>query len=298
VIWGDVVIRGMFYSSGRRRRRSSSGGGGQGQAILLVIVIVVAILAPIAAHALYFACSRKREYLADASGARFTRYPEGLASALDKISRKAHQAKKRVNRAVAPMYIVNPLQSMSAVGLFSTHPPTEKRIQILRSMAGGAGFANYEAAYKKIEGGKSQCIGKKTLGSETETTGIRQATAEEKDPKKESLDRVREVFGYLDRTAGFLLIPCTCGMQIKLPPGFKKDSIQCPKCGRKHDVPRAGEQQQADKAEKKPLDEYHRKSDGWESFQCSCGQNIPLSPAFSGTHVRCPDCKRKIRIHS
>jgi heat shock protein HtpX len=152
VLLSEVFLRSMWYGGGRGRRRSSSSGGGQAQAILLVAALLVAILAPIAAQLLYFACSRKREYLADASAARFTRYPLGLASALEKIASTVSTGSKKVSRALAPMYIVNPLQSRSAVGLFSTHPPTEDRIRILRSMAGGAGLAQYEEAYRKVHG--------------------------------------------------------------------------------------------------------------------------------------------------
>jgi len=90
VLLSQVFLRGMFYSSmmGSRRRYSSGsgGGGGYAQIIMLVLAIVVAILAPIMASLLYFALSRRREYLADAGATRLTRYPEGLASALEKIA--------------------------------------------------------------------------------------------------------------------------------------------------------------------------------------------------------------------
>ena len=124
IIIADLFLRGLWYSSlTGGRRRSSSRDGGQGQIVIMVIAIVLAILAPLLAQILYFATSRKREYLADASSAQFTRYPEGLASALEKIS--AGQSKEyKKSRALAPMYIVNPMAaSGKAVGLFSTHPP-------------------------------------------------------------------------------------------------------------------------------------------------------------------------------
>ncbi len=107
------------------------------QAIFLLIGIVLAILSPIAATLIQLAVSRKREFLADASGALLTRYPEGLASALEKIS-KDPVTLKRANNATAHLFIVNPFKGKTAKSLFSslfdTHPPVEERIKALREM--------------------------------------------------------------------------------------------------------------------------------------------------------------------
>ena len=98
---------------------------------LAVAGLALAILAPISARMVQLAMSRKREYLADASGAEMTRYPEGLASALEKISQ--HQnGKMKVNKAVSHLYFSNPFSSRAS--FFSTHPPLEKRIERLREM--------------------------------------------------------------------------------------------------------------------------------------------------------------------
>ena len=127
-------------NTGRGRSSSRGGGGGGGgiQIFVVVIALLLAILAPIFAQLIYFAVSRKREYLADASSALYTRYPEGLASALEKLARSETQLKS-ANKATAPMYIINPFKKkgMSISDLTSTHPPTADRIRILRSMAGG-----------------------------------------------------------------------------------------------------------------------------------------------------------------
>jgi len=147
VMLGSIVIlawfatRALFFSGGRR----SSGGGGQAGIIILIVGLVFIILAPIAAQFIYFAISRKREYLADASAALHTRYPEGLASALEKLGASTGQL-KTANKATAPMYIINPFhkKGMAASNLSATHPPLKERIRILRSMAGGASFAQYE----------------------------------------------------------------------------------------------------------------------------------------------------------
>src|SRR4030042_1001612 len=92
---------------GGMSNRKSSKGGGQAQLIIIILAIVLMILAPIIAQLIYFAISRRREYLADASGALYTRYPEGLASALEKIANSTSQLKS-ANQANAPLYILIP----------------------------------------------------------------------------------------------------------------------------------------------------------------------------------------------
>jgi heat shock protein HtpX len=133
----DWILRWTFWGGARRRSDSDSG---QLQLILIVIGLILAILAPIAAMLIQLAISRKREFLADASGAMLTRYPEGLASALEKIS-KDKEPLEVANKATAHLYIVNPLkehEGQSSVGwfssLFMTHPPVEERIKSLEKM--------------------------------------------------------------------------------------------------------------------------------------------------------------------
>ena len=296
VIISDIFLRSLWFGSGRRRR--SSRGGGQAQIIFLVVAIVAAVLAPLCAQLLYFSCSRRREYLADASAARFTRYPEGLASALMKISRKGGEVKK-VNRVVAPMYIVNPLQARAAVGLFSTHPPIEKRVKILRNMGGRAGFADYEAAFRQLEGKKAHCIGARTLASD-QSVAARQSSAKP-DSKQDAIERAREVGDMLAGLADFLFITCACGVRLKIPPNFTHSSLSCPRCGHKHDIPRASASstQPAGTPGRpggKPPLRFQRKSTGWESFKCSCGHVVQISPAFRAPTTNCHKCHRLIEI--
>jgi heat shock protein HtpX len=134
VLISDFFLRGLWFGGGRRR----GGGGGQAQLIMLLVAIVLAILAPLFARLLQLSISRQREYLADATAVRLTRNPKGLADALQKISgdRKVLEV---ANRATAHLYIVNPVKGFEkrAEGLFSTHPPIEKRVGILRSMETG-----------------------------------------------------------------------------------------------------------------------------------------------------------------
>jgi heat shock protein HtpX len=119
----DIFLRSMFYGGNRDNN-------GKGNGALMVIGIVLLVLSPIIGALIQMAVSRKREYLADASGALLTRYPEGLASALEKISAYSGKMKKASN-ATAHLFISNPFGK--AKKLFSTHPPVEERIKRLRS---------------------------------------------------------------------------------------------------------------------------------------------------------------------
>ena len=130
-IIADILLRSMMFGGGDRDNKAG--------ALLLVLGIVGIILAPIAAQLIQLSISRKREYLADASGALLTRYPEGLASALEKISAYSRPM-KRANNATAHLFIADPFGSQKKSigqkisGLFQTHPPAADRIRILRGM--------------------------------------------------------------------------------------------------------------------------------------------------------------------
>lgn len=122
----NMFLRSQMFGGGNRDRE----GGGSMGGILMIVGVVLMILSPIIATLIQLSISRKREYLADASGALLTRYPEGLASALEKIS--AHSGKmKMANQATAHLFISNPFGA-GIKNLFSTHPPIEKRIELLR----------------------------------------------------------------------------------------------------------------------------------------------------------------------
>lgn len=280
VLLADVFLRGMFF--GRRRSR----GGGEGQAVVMILALVLAILAPILAQMLYFACSRRREFLADASSARFTRYPAGLASALEKISSRYAGAKQEANRVLAPMYIVNPMSALAAVGLFSTHPPTEKRVEILRGMGGGSAYADYEAAYGKAFGKGSALLGKRTLAADTAAPA--RAAVPKVESKQDAVARSKDVVQLLGRLEDFLLMTCACGLGIKVPPELKRDSIPCPRCGASNPVPRA-----------EAGGSYHRAHPAdWESFRCACGATVLLGPGSTEPEASCRACARKVRIEA
>lgn len=237
VLLGTIVIlawygsRVMIFGGAGGSRRSS--GGGQAQLIILIVALVFMILAPIMARFIYLAISRKREYLADASSALYTRYPEGLASALEKLGAATGQLKS-ANQATAPMYIVNPFRKkgMKASDLSSTHPPISERIRILRAMAGAA-YVDYDRAYHEVHrGGKSIMPAAATTGAVPLAATKREAAAGEPG----ELARARETSDTMWRLSNYRTINCNCGARLRVPPGFQKPEITCPHCGRTYPV--------------------------------------------------------------
>ncbi len=245
VLLGSIVIlswyasRMLFFSgvsSGNRRSSSSSGGGGgAAQLIILVVGLVLMILAPIVAQIIYFGISRKREYLADASGALYTRYPEGLASALEKLQTNNTHVQK-ANKATAPMYISNPFykKGISANDLFSTHPPLTERIRILRTMS-GAGYADYEKSYEQVVKGGKVIAAASLTG---QTVPLRAATAGTKDGEyQEKVNRTRETSDLMWKMNNYKTLECeNCGTRLRLPPSYNQASVRCPHCGAINEV--------------------------------------------------------------
>lgn len=135
VLVGMIAIISNFFFRARlfggKRDSNNNSGGGQLGGIIMIIGLVLLILSPIIAELIKLAISRKREYLADASGALLTRYPEGLARALEKIS-QSNTPLATASAATAHLFISNPLKSNGFSKFFSTHPPIEERIKKLR----------------------------------------------------------------------------------------------------------------------------------------------------------------------
>lgn len=130
VLISDIFLRMSLFRGGNRDNK-------QGAAVILIIALILALLSPLIAQLIKLAVSRTREYLADASGAMLTRHPEGLASALEKIASNRTPL-QRANHATAHLFISNPFgkkqKNRGLAGLWSTHPPTESRIERLRKM--------------------------------------------------------------------------------------------------------------------------------------------------------------------
>lgn len=127
---GEMVWWGMLFGGGRNRR----GGDPRMQLILFAVAIVLMIVAPLLSRLTYMAINRRREYLADASGAHMTRNPEGLARALEKIGSAEPIDSHRGDRTVASLYLANPFKRVRKQSLWSTHPPIHERVERLRRM--------------------------------------------------------------------------------------------------------------------------------------------------------------------
>ncbi len=139
VILGGIIsilangfLRSRFYFGGRDRDNDRGG-----NPALMLIGLVLIVIAPLLSTLIKLAVSRKREYLADASGALLTRYPEGLARALEKIGRQ-NQPLATANDATAHLFFSNPFSSKHFLNIFSTHPPLQERIKRLRAMGGAS----------------------------------------------------------------------------------------------------------------------------------------------------------------
>ncbi len=245
IMLGTIVIlswyasRMMLFGGMGGSRRSSGGGGGGGQVIILIVALLLVILAPIFAQLIYFAVSRKREYLADATGAVYTRYPEGLASALEKIS-SSTEPLKSANKATAPMYIMNPFRKKGkpAANLTSTHPPVSERVRILRSM-GGATFTDYDKSYSNTHRGGGSIIPSSALAASpamAAKSAFTKKTTRVKDSSSE-IERARETSDTLWKLNNYKTIDCKCGTRLRTPPDFKGNRVKCPHCGNVNQLP-------------------------------------------------------------
>lgn len=227
IMMSDLFVRGLRFTAGGSRRRSSSKEG-QGAAVVLLFALVLSIVAPLLAQLLYFACSRRREYLADASAAQYTRYPEGLASALERIA-GGQRADAPVNRVLAPMYIVNPHAARGGGGgVMSTHPPTEDRIRVLRGMGGGASMRAYEEAYRSLHGGRG------VVGAGALTAGDEPARAPSPARPEDVAAGWRAARGVVHEADAAHAIDCACGLRLRVPPAWQDAPIRCPRCGHEH----------------------------------------------------------------
>ncbi|MCX8065084.1 MAG: M48 family metallopeptidase [Candidatus Hydrogenedentes bacterium] len=264
------LIRGVAYAGGRytsRRRKPEEAlaGGAVSLAILAILIamyifaLILSLIAPLVAMLIFFASSRRREYLADASSAVLTRYPEGLASALEKIANYYNKVKvKNVNELIAPMYIVNPLEAnnISQSSIFSTHPPLDKRIKILRSIASSPTFSSYQQVWRQIESTKKPLLkhlppeqtspGRVqpafgTASSLTTSSTPLQSTSfstpshiPKTDLEKSDLRRNARMAGdALLKAQNYRFYRCFCGILLKIPPEYK-GKVTCPRCKSSH----------------------------------------------------------------
>ena len=148
VLISQIAMRSFLW--GGNNRSNNKGGNGAAQLIIIAVVVLLAILAPIFAQLFYFSLSRKREYLADTMAVNFTRDPNSLADALAKIS--GDNLSFDPGKMAAAMCISKPKLKKDKESLFSTHPPIQKRIAILRAMSMGTDYDSYRKAYEEVMG--------------------------------------------------------------------------------------------------------------------------------------------------
>jgi heat shock protein HtpX len=137
VLVGIIALLADWLTRSFLWRKSNDRDRGQGSIIFFIIGLVLIVLSPLIAQLIQLAISRKREFLADADGSLLTRYPQGLANALEKIAKTNQLPMRHANNAMAHLYIANPFGQTKRFlsNLFSTHPPIEERISKLRQMA-------------------------------------------------------------------------------------------------------------------------------------------------------------------
>ena len=251
---------------------------------------------------IYISLSINREYLADATAIRFTRYPEGLASALELIS-SSNIRLHEVRRKMIPFYIVDPLKENR------THPDTLRRVRILRNITKGANYNYYQESYSKVLGTNVKIIPENELEEEYIPLKSDKAMETSSNTKTEQ-DLIREIKDLDKAINHYRFIGCNCGLKLKIPPECKKDMIRCPRCGYKHQLIDATFEKPDSPYKISPFKDeirdinlltedclyIRKKLDYWESFYCDCGHMLQLSPGFTNLNIRCTRCNKKIKI--
>jgi predicted RNA-binding Zn-ribbon protein involved in translation (DUF1610 family) len=220
---------------------------------------------------------------------------------------------------------VAPLQDgkAAASGWGATHPPIAERIAILRGMSDGAGFLSYQHAFAKVKGKPTMLLPASAIKKD-ERVAVRPA-----DPdvvrEESQKQKARNVMDLMRAVNGFAFLLCACGLKIKVPPDYADPVINCPRCGRENEIPKATVSEFAEVAAAvgaivgttgvaggaagevpfaKPVEApgaealaYARRTRGeWESFSCSCGHLLQLSPIFSASQIKCPNCGKITRV--
>ncbi len=310
-IIADTFLRSLRFAPAARYRSSGPKGGKGGNVWIIVLAFVFVILSPLLSRLLYFCISRSREYLADATSARLTRYPEGLASALQKILLCPDRL-TTAPKAIAPFYIVNPYVQELDSGFFSTHPPLPERIRILKAMDKGAAFKDYMKAYWTVTKTRKSLISSRDLklGEEVAKRG---PSPEEPAPEQGPAGNTGDIIRAMN---DFVFISCPCGMKMKVPPEFTRGNIHCPRCNRDHlvkdsDLEALGAVLVASSAfsgQDQPVvvphpstssvrQEVKRIPGSWQSIPCSsCGRNVQVSSAFSLNKIQCSKCGHEIHF--
>jgi len=266
------AFKDAFFNSNSRRCSIRTSSKSSGNILLIIAIIVVFIIAPILSYLFYMCLSRKREYLADACAAKYTRYPQGLANALNKISNNIkHKNKKEYKYSEETIYNSNAFLNASFIvpikenlekdGLFSTHPNTFNRIQILYSMT-SADYFEYNKMYSKITKKEniiplnelknskkiSNIIFEDNISDifpntinlvnnslkENNSNTIIQEKQETKQVFEEKIKKHRQTEDLMWQLSGYAIIECDCETKLKIPSCYKNKEIICPHCNKKH----------------------------------------------------------------
>jgi heat shock protein HtpX len=281
VLLADLGLRSWIFGGGRSRR--SGDGGGQGQALVMIVALILMILAPVIARLVYLAISRKREYMADASAAVFTRYPEGLARALEKIAGAPAGKLRGVSRATAPMYIVNPMAAASekrdAASLTATHPPIAERVRILRAMS-GASFADYEQTYAEVTG-KHGAVPRSALGDDPHAGAGLRVQGERWRQKTAAREHGTGTAGAGAAAAGAPAAGSAAAAATGEAGGT--EGAATARAVARPDQPESRRRARA-------VDDFLDDQAGWRRLACRCGALLKLPPQLAGAEVKCPRC--------
>ena len=314
VMMSESFARLLRFSYGRAIRVRTRGGKNGPNPVFLIAAVLFAFLGPVLARLLYYAISREREFLADASAARLTRYPQGLADALEKIS-GASGSLPSLTSVTGPMYISDPVAQTDDTSrrgfmdrLAATHPPAAQRIAILRKLAGEpsgtVSLRQYQRAWVSVTGARTPLLGEAAMESLDRVEQRRSASTD----TPVGLGGLHAALDLVRAANRYKFVTCGCGMQIKIPPDYARPGITCPRCGESHLVPgvvaemAAGPKSTAPAAElgQTPVFEYVRQHiGGWESVECgACRRVLNLSPALHADRINCPGCGSVTRLKS
>lgn len=216
--------------SGRASRssvRHRSRVGGAASLLVAVAAGLAVTVAPIVARLVYLAVSREREYLADATAAFLTRYPSGLADALEKIA--SSPVRMDAREGTAALCIVNPRQPVEGEDMFSTHPSTRRRVSILRAIGGEGGFAEYEAAFRRLTGRSVVPPSARSAEPTTIKLGRDPGWAAPAD-QSERVGEYRRARDAARSRADYRVVSCACGTRLRIPPGLDRPAVRCPRC--------------------------------------------------------------------
>lgn len=220
VFISDFVIKFLRSCS---NRRSFNGG-----AIYIIPFVLISLVLVALSKIFYFCLSKKREYLADACAVQYTRNPMALANALRKIDAEQSYF-VNTNPLTSAMFIVSPLNNKE-----KTHPPIEKRIQILLRLS-SCNIAAYNNSYQKVLGKKSSIVSKKIIDKPSYSKVIPiVATTLANQTVQDEISNHREAYDTMLKMENYIFIKCDCDTKLKVPKELKGQKIPCPHCKKMH----------------------------------------------------------------